>query len=95
MVDARQAAAAYLKRVRLDFEGPAREAISRAAELYAQEAEKVLGPAFEYADAFLSPVFGHTVEEWTAEIRQREREILGEAIAIEEKAITQLKLAVG
>jgi hypothetical protein len=84
--DARKAAVSFLKDWGVVLEGDARTAAERAAELYESET-KVLEPLLEEkrADA--------EVQDWSADSRQKEIEILTEARQIEAKAIGQLEKA--
>jgi RNA polymerase sigma-70 factor (ECF subfamily) len=85
MHDARKAAVTYLR----DSAGAldrrdAGESLARAAELYAEEAE-MLEAAFSDPNCF-----SESAERWTAEIAQREQDVLARAVEIEERAIAEL-----
>jgi hypothetical protein len=61
--------------------------LARAADLYRKETN-LLASAFANRDAFTN-----SADNWTAEMRQRERDILTRARAIEEEAISFLEKA--
>jgi RNA polymerase sigma-70 factor (ECF subfamily) len=88
MHDARKAAVTYLTESADVLGGEAGEALRRAAERYGEEVKLLDGAAAE------PHVFDESVEEWTAEVRRRERETLGRAAELEENAIAEIEEAV-
>jgi RNA polymerase sigma-70 factor (ECF subfamily) len=87
MTDARQAAVTFLRDNARLLSAEAQRHIARAADLYQQETE-VLGAA--HADR---EVFANSPDNWPAETRQRERDILTQARDIEERAVAELEKA--
>jgi hypothetical protein len=93
LVDARQTASAFL-RDRADLlPREAAEAVTGAAGIYDGEMG-MLTRAFARRDVFLGPWSGKTIDDWTPDVRERERDMLLEAISIEERAIALLDQAV-
>lgn len=90
LVDARQAAVAYLRASAEVFEGDARTALERAAAIYDEEAE-MLRSIFHKKDAFLGLCEGKGIEDWTNAVRERERQILADARAKESAAIAEIE----
>ena len=68
------------------FEGEAREAVERAAELY-EEDTKTLEPLLEEKRADIQLL------DWSADSRQKEIDVLTQAREIESKAIAELERA--
>ncbi len=90
--DARVRAAQFLKE-EAEHLGPAgREALLRAAGLYAQEGALLQGQIGK-AEAFFGPWSGKGFEDWTAEVRGREQEMLARALELERQAIAALREA--
>jgi len=90
--DARAAAERFLVRAGEDLGGDAQAALQRAADRYRQEAE-LLGSCFGRQDAFLGPWTGKKIDDWTPDVRQREREVLAEAVRHEAAAIAEIEKA--
>lgn len=92
--DARARASAFLKD-EADHVGPeAREALLQAAELYAQEAA-LLQAQLGRQEAFLGPWSGKGFADWTPAVREREQQILAEALGLEREAIVEIEKALG
>jgi len=89
MHDARKTAAAYLTESADVLGGEAGKALRGAAECYGEEV-KLLDSAAEEPH-----VFEGSVAEWTAEVRRREREVLGRAAELEGEAIGGIEEALG
>jgi hypothetical protein len=89
MEDARRAAVAFLRENIPALDGPAAEALARAADQYERESA-FLASAFGRKDAFVNDV-----EKWSAKMRKREIEILTQARSIEEAAIAEIEKALG
>jgi RNA polymerase sigma-70 factor (ECF subfamily) len=89
MHDARQAAAVFLRENAPLLSPEAQPALTRAADLYQKEADLLL-TAFTNRDAFIDKP-----DNWPAEMRQRERDILAQAREIEEAAVSHLEQALG
>jgi hypothetical protein len=85
--DARKAAVTSLMESAEVLAGEVGKALCRAANLYAEEVN-LLDTAPKEPD-----VFGGSPEKWTADVRCREREVLGRAIKIEEKALAEAEQA--
>ncbi len=85
--DARRNAVSFLRESAPLLDGDAARALLRAAELYHEEAQ-LLASALANRDAFLN-----SVEDWTPEVQQREREILAQAREKEASAIAEIKKA--
>jgi hypothetical protein len=83
--DARKAAVTYLRAAAEELGGGAAEALARAADIYEEEV------ALFEAAVSEPHVFAGAGEEWTAEVRRRERETLSRAIKLEEEAISQIE----
>jgi hypothetical protein len=83
--DARKTAVSYVSQIAAELGDEAAAALDRAAKIYAEEV------AVFDADAAEPHVFAQSVEEWTAEVRGRERETLARALALEEQAIRQIE----
>ena len=79
MADARVAAVKFLRGNGLDA----------PADLYQQEVD-LFSSVFEAKNAFLGPCSGKSAAEWSADVRQREREILTRAREIEATAVAAL-----
>ena len=72
--------------------GEARSAVGRAAALYEKEAA-LLARSYDKKDVFIGPWTGKKFEDWTPAVRAREREILGEALGLEAKAVAEFEKA--
>jgi hypothetical protein len=92
LVDARAAAARFLRGKADLLNGEGRDALRRAAVLYEQEGAR-LGEGVGRKDAFLGPWSGRTIGDWLPAVRQREVEILGEARRTEAQAIAEIEKA--
>jgi hypothetical protein len=92
LADARPAAVTFLRSHADLLEGEAANALQRAAALYQQEGE-LLGSAFCRKDAFLGPWSGKSIVDWTADVRQREQDLLAQAREIEAAAIAEIEKA--
>jgi hypothetical protein len=90
--DARGAAARFLVRAGEEFGGQVQAVLKRAAERYGQEAS-LLGSCFRNKDAFLGPWAAKKIDDWTPEVRKREREVLAEAIRLEAAAMAEVEAA--
>jgi hypothetical protein len=88
LYDSRKAAVSFLKDWGTVLDGEAREALERTAELYEREAT-ALEPLVQEkrADA--------EVQDWSADSRQKQIDVLTEARDIEAKAIAELEKALG
>ena len=90
--DARAAAVRFLARAGEDLGGDVRAALKRAADQYRQQAE-LLASCIGRQDAFFGPWTGKKIEDWTPEVRKREREILAEAVRFETAAVAEIQKA--
>ena len=70
----------------------AEKALRRAAALWEQELA-TLAPAFSQHDAFLGPWTDMSIEDWTPEVRARERELLTQARDLDAKALAEIAKA--
>jgi hypothetical protein len=86
MHDARKTAVGYLTESAEVLGGEAGEALRGAAERYGEEVKLLDSAAAAHA-------FEGSVEEWTAEVRRGEREVLGRAVELEEEAIGEIEKA--
>ena len=86
LYDARKAAVSFLRDWGVVVRGEAREALNRAAELYEQET-KVLEPLLQEKRA------DPEVQDWSADSRQKEIDVLTQAREVEAKAIAELEAA--
>jgi hypothetical protein len=92
LVDARRRAVAYLHAVAALFPDSAAEALLDAAEIYRME-HCNLDAAFTAGDAFQGPWLGAQGGDaalWTPQARDRERELLSTAAALEKQALATL-----
>lgn len=92
LLDARGCAASYLKAHAGALQGPAQEALMRAADLYQKEQE-LLRPSFEGGTIFLGPWTGKSVKDWTPEVRAREIEVLRQCRELEQQAVAEIEKA--
>jgi hypothetical protein len=90
LADARANAITYLHQAAPLFEGESQAAIRRAADLYAQSVQ-VCGQAFQKKDAFLGAWSGKKIDDWTADVRQREVELLEKVRKSDNAAIAELE----
>ena len=79
--DARTAAANFLRQ-NLDLAD-----LAPAANLYSQEAQLLRRSSFERKEAFLGCWSGKSIADWTPEVRQREIDLLNQALEIEAQAV--------
>jgi hypothetical protein len=93
LADARQQAIKYLKQAAPLFEGDQRAAIERAADLYAQSA-MACGEAFQKKDAFLGAWSGKKIDDWSADVRKREVQLLEKIRKNDNAAIAELEKAI-
>lgn len=93
MADARDAAVTFLREAAAELGGRYASALRRAADAYQRECD-LLGAVFAAKDAFLGPWSGKSIEDWSAAVRRREREILTQAREIEHAAIAEIEKAV-
>ncbi len=93
LVDARTAAARYLERNAELVSSPiGTQRIIRAIKLYQAQSRKMMR-CFLMKDAFLGPWSGKSVEAWTDAVRQKEIEVLTDALEADQAAIESLKAA--
>lgn len=90
LVDARTAAAAFCKKHAAVFNGETRKIIERAAGIYAKERD-LLDQSFTAKDTFLGPWTGKKPEDWTAAVRDHERQILAEFARLDSDAVVELE----
>ncbi|MGD8240380.1 MAG: hypothetical protein PVH68_17630, partial [Armatimonadota bacterium] len=90
--DARTRAAAFLEDEADTLSPEGRDAVLRAAELYAKEGA-LLQSQIGKAEAFLGPWTGKDFEDWTPAVREQEQEILSETLRLEREAIGALEEA--
>lgn len=90
LCDARRAAGEFLRSA---VEAPGGEALGCAAEAYEEEIG-LLGSAIENRDAFLGPWSGKGLTDWTEDVVTLEREILLDAMEIEDEAIGHIREAI-
>ncbi len=93
LADARMQASVYLRSIAPLFEGEAKAAIERAAEIYGQSAA-VLGPVFGAKDAFFGPWSGKSIADWTDAVRTREVAILVRSRELDAQAIAEIEKAI-
>lgn len=92
LYDARFAAVSFLNNAAAILGGEPADALKRAAAAYKQEAD-LLRSACDKKDAFLGPWTGKTEDNWTPDVRAKEREILLETKKIESSAIVEIEKA--
>lgn len=93
LADARMQAGPYLRDAAPLLEGPAREALTRAAALYEEEAG-LLGRYYSHeSELFPGPWTGMTIKDWTAVVRAREIEVLGKCRELERRAVEEMEKA--
>jgi hypothetical protein len=90
--DARCAAGTFLQDNADLLEGESRDALKRAAAIYAQEGA-YLGRCFCEKSAFFGPWSGKSISDWTPEVQQREQDVLAEARRLEADAIAEIEKA--
>ena len=93
LVDARVAAAQFLRAAAPEFAADARGHLLKAADIYDQFV-KSTAICFENKDAFLGPWTGKSLADWTPENRAREVAILTSARTLDEQAIAEIDAAV-
>ena len=79
--DARMAASSFLRQ-NLDLAD-----LASAADLYSQEASLLYRAIVELKEAFHGHGFGKSIADWTPEVRQREIDLLNQALQIEAEAV--------
>jgi hypothetical protein len=89
LMDARACAASYLLAHAGALEGPAHEALLRAADLYRQEAD-LIAPSFTDHSIFLGPWTGKGIADWTPEVRAREIEVLKQCRDLEQQVVAEI-----
>jgi len=94
LVDARRAAAQFLNDRAQESEGDLRAALTEAAQIHGQTARKAADACFRQHEAFLGPWTGKTVDDWTPDVRDRERAILSEVEESDRRATAVLDRAV-
>ena len=92
VADARVTAASFLRDHANVANGAAAKALQRAISLYDEENE-MLGAMYGKKDGFLGPWSGKTYEDWTSEVRRRERDFLKNIANIDHAAITEIERA--
>jgi hypothetical protein len=92
IADARAAATSFLRAQAGTAGETVKAPLERAAALYGEEGA-FLGAVFGAKDAFLGPWSRKKFEDWTEEVRQRERGILDGVHAYEAKAVRSLEEA--
>ena len=85
LVGARAAAARYVRSMMEEFEGESAKHVSEAAGLYEKVSEK-LKDGWKYA-----PQFPPEGKHWTKEMRHAQAHVLKETLALERKAVDELK----
>ncbi len=88
--DARTRAAAFLKDEAPNLGDKGRDAVLRAAALYEQEG-KLLVAQIEKPEGFLGPWSGKGFADWTPAVREREQQILAQALGLERQAIAEIE----
>ena len=98
-VDARAAAETYLREKAKSLGGEPAALLDRAATLYARQNAFLTG-ILNAKDAFLGPWTRKKFEDWTEEVRQRERGSIeamstqeAEAVGVLEKALSSMESA--
>jgi hypothetical protein len=92
IVDARATAETYLREKARSLGGEPGALLDRAAALYARQ-NAHLGGILNAKDAFLGPWSRRKFEDWTEEVRQRERDCLDAMSAQEAEAVLALEKA--
>jgi len=93
MHDARGSAVEYLNSHADLLPEAGREAVLKAAELYAEE-QKLASRTYTNGDVFLAPWTGKGITDWTPEVKMRERDLLAECAKLESLAIAELEEAI-
>ena len=88
--DARTRAAAFLKDEAPNLGDKGRDAVLRAAALYEQEG-KLLVAQIQKPEGFLGPWSGKGFADWTPAVREREQQILAQALGLEQQAIAEIE----
>jgi hypothetical protein len=88
-LDAREAAATFLRKHADDLEDETRPTLLRAAELYSQEV-KFLQEVVAMKNAFLGPWTAKKFEDWSDPVRRRECEVIQQIEEREAKAVNAL-----
>jgi hypothetical protein len=88
--DARTAAIRFLRDASEVLGGEAGDAVDRAIALYEKEGI-LFGEVFRKRDAFFGPWAQKAIEDWTEAAREREREVLGQALELEGAAIGHIE----
>lgn len=92
LIDARAAAARYLRSVVGLLPESASQAMLAAADVY-DHAVAMMGDVFQKQELFTGPWTGKTINDWSGEARQHEQTLLHELLAVDEKAIQHLSHA--
>ncbi len=91
LIDARAAAAVFLKEMAPAFEGKARKHLEKAAALYDEMVSKVLAP--DSTEIAPMPWWLKEGEKWTRETRERQAKVLEKALKLERKALKEIEAA--
>ena len=91
LVDARGAAAAYLRSIAAEFSGEAGERLARAAQQY-EQIDEILHRRRPTEIAPMPWALGEG-EVWTQAQREAQAELLEEALAVERAAVSELERA--
>ena len=94
LIDARKTAMAFLRDNSDLLEDPARQALVQALRIYKQEVDFIESDEFSQNDCFLGPVSGKGIENWSKDVRARERRLLSEVVNFESAAIAHIEKAV-
>lgn len=92
LIDARAAAANYLRAVMGILPESASQALKAAADIYDQ-AVRQMGDIFQKQELFTGPWTGKTFNDWTGELRLHEQKQLHELLALDEQAIGHIAQA--
>jgi len=93
LVDARRSAVTYLTRHLDVVDAEARGHLGRAAEAYGRLAQSVAHESFEEHRAFLGPWTGRKFEDWSADVRSREADLLAEVASLDASAAAEIDKA--
>ena len=92
VADARKTAVTFLREHASLFDGAARKALERVAAIYDEEG-KVMGGVYGAKDAFLGGWSRKSFDDWTPDVREREREILADLSSRDAAAIAEIEKA--